>query len=234
MNDEPDISKVAALLGDATRARICLALCDGRPLPAGELALRACASAQAASNHLAKLRADGLVRVEATSRCRYYSLAGAEVARAIEALALVSPATPRSSASLSQANALRRARTCYDHLAGILAVGLAEAMVARRWLVISGANFEVLSEGVRRLATLGVDTTALRHARRAFALVCEDWSERRPHLAGSLGAALLERLVGLGWIRRQPRTRAVRLTPTGYHGLKDALGYPAQEWSEGD
>jgi len=225
MDNEPNISTIAALLGDPTRSRICLALCDGRPLPAGELALRACASAQATSNHLAKLRDEGLVTVEATSRCRYYRLAGAEIARAIEALAIVTPAPPMRSVSVARADALRNGRTCYDHLAGILGVGLAEAMVERGWLVVSGANFEVLSKGVTAFASLGIDTASIRKEQRSFALVCVDWSERRPHIAGGLGAALLERLIGLGWVRRQPRSRAVSLTPSGYQGLTNTLGY---------
>jgi DNA-binding transcriptional ArsR family regulator len=227
MDDEPDISRVAALLGDPSRARICMALCGGRPLPAGELALRAYVSAQAASNHLAKLRAGGLVTVEATSRCRYYRLASPEVASAIEALAVLGTARPGSSASVARADALRSARMCYDHLAGQLGVGIVDAMIERDWVAVSGANFEFLPEGERGLAGLGVVVADVRRSRRAFALVCTDWSERRPHMAGALGAALLERLVALGWVRRQPRTRAVRLSPAGYHGLKDALGFSA-------
>jgi DNA-binding transcriptional ArsR family regulator len=225
MDDEPDISQIAAMLGDPSRAKICLALCDGRPLPAGELALRACVSAQTASNHLAKLRARGLIAVEATSRCRYYRLATPEVARAIEALALVAPVRRSTTSSVAKANALRAARTCYDHLAGLLGVRLTTAMEERRWLQRSGTNFIVTEEGQRGLVDFGIDLGSVRRARRAFALVCVDWSERRPHLAGGLGAAVLARLLSLKWLERLPRTRAVRLTAAGWIGLRDQFGF---------
>src|SRR5262245_16712059 len=190
MDGEPDISGVAWLLADPSRAAICLALCGGRPVAAGELALRAGISAPAASNHLAKLLAGRRVTVESLGRSRLYRLASPDVARVIGALALVAPARREfGPPSPSKAEAFRFARTCYDHLAGRLGVALADAMVRQGWLGRSRGEFLVTKAGRVGLADLGIDVGRVKQARRAFARPGADWRERPPHRAGAPGAA---------------------------------------------
>jgi len=208
-----DVSPVAALLGDPARARIAQALHDGRALPAGELARRAGVSASTASEHLARLVEGGLLAVERTGRHRYFRLAGSEVAHAIEALAAIAPPAPvRSLREASIGDALAEARTCYDHLAGKLGVQITNALLERGALIDVADGFAPGEDIDAALATLGVEDLS---ARRPFALRCIDWSERRPHVAGALGAAICERAFEAGWIERLPTSRAVRVTAAG-------------------
>lgn len=225
MNADVNIAAVAALIADPTRAAFLDELLDGRALPAGELAHRAGVTASTASTHLARLVEGGLVVVERSGRHRYFRLAGASVARALEALAAVAPLKPVR--SLRQSNisaALRSGRTCYDHLAGVLGVQLTQALVDSGSLSVVEGNFVLTDAGAERLAAFGVDLPAVKRSRRAFAPCCLDWSERRHHLAGALGAALLHRLLELGWIARTESSRAVKLTPAGQNGLKAEFG----------
>lgn len=228
MDRLPQIGSVAALIGEPARAAILVNLWDGRALSAGELAARAEVSAATASVHLAKLVAGGLLAVEARGRHRFYRLAGCAVAEAMEALAALAPAGESpATADRFEREALaelRFARTCYDHLAGWLGVAIAEAMLARRFLVEAGDGFAVTAGGEAWFAGLGVDVAGARRARRAFARGCVDWSERRPHLAGALGAALAARLFDLGWVERVAGERTVRLTRTGRGALGRELG----------
>ena len=221
---DADLSQVADLM-TAHRATILLALIGGRPLSAGQLAERAGISPPLASSHLAKLLDGGLVTVEQRGRERHYRLAGPHVAEAIEAMLTLAP--QRSATSLRESTrgrAIRLARTCYDHLAGEVGVSIHDALAAQRLLDIDGDGAYRLTEpGERRLADLGLDVPALRAGRRAFARPCLDWTERRPHLAGGLGAGLAARLFELEWVTRLPGTRAVRLTEPGRTGLRDAL-----------
>lgn len=233
METNPRIGSVAALIGEPARAAILVSLWDGRALSAGELAARAEVSTATASAHLAKLVAGGLLAVEARGRHRFYRLAGGAVAEAMEALAVLAPPGERIAApdpfereALAE---LRFARTCYDHLAGWLGVAIAEAMLARRFLIEAGDGFAPTASGEAWLAALGVDVAAARRARRAFARGCLDWSERRPHLAGALGAALAVRLFALGWVERVAGERTVRLTGTGRGALRRELGVRAGE-----
>jgi DNA-binding transcriptional ArsR family regulator len=224
---EPDVAGTAALIGDPSRAAMLTALLGGVARPAGELARHAHVSPQTASAHLAKLVAGGLVRMTTAGRHRYFTLADASVARALEALALVAPPPrdrnlgPKGGFELRR---LQRARTCYDHLAGALGVGVTAALVERQYLDFHGDGYEVTPEGEGWLGGLGVDCARLRAGRRAFARACLDWSERRPHLAGALGAALAARLFELAWIARVDRTRAVATTPDGRRALRRELG----------
>jgi DNA-binding transcriptional ArsR family regulator len=225
MDADARIAPVAALVADATRSTILWALCDGRALPACELALRAGVTAPTISYHLDRLISGGLVAALRQGRHRYYRLADPGVVRILEALATVAPpAQARTFREGQTGKALRFARSCYDHLAGRLGVEITEALVARGCLVPSDQDFVVTAEGERLLSRLGVDVAAARGMRRRFARACLDWSERRHHLAGALGAVFLERLFVLQWIERTPASRAVRLTDGGRRALRERLG----------
>jgi DNA-binding transcriptional ArsR family regulator len=220
-----DIAAAAALIGDAARAAMLVALADAPALPAGELARRARITPPTASSHLAKLESGGLVTVERNGRHRYFRLADPTVAAALEALALIAPRREvRSLGDADAGAALRRARTCYDHLAGVAGVELLAALVRRRALRRDGDEYRLLRHGERLLSSIGVDLAAAEAARRSFARPCLDWSERRYHLAGALGAALTSRLLDLGWLARRPRTRAVTITEAGRAGLRETFG----------
>lgn len=223
--DGPAVASVAGLIGDPSRAAMLTALLGGVARPAGELARRAGISPQTASVHLARLVEGGLVRVTTSGRHRYFVLAGPAVARALESLALIAPAAePESAGAGFELRRLQRARTCYDHLAGSLGVAVTESLVERGCLDAHGEAYEVTADGDAWLRRLGVVPEDLRHGRRAFARACLDWSERRPHLAGALGAALTARLFELGWITRLDGTRAVEPTPPGRRALRSELG----------
>lgn len=220
------VAAVAELMGEPARAAILIALADGRALPAGELARAASVSAQSASGHLSKLVAGGLLSVQSEGRHRYYRMSGPEVAHALEALGAISTVSPRPGAPRPREGlALYNLRSCYDHLAGRVAVDIARVLEASR--VIRGhgeRDYELCPGGPEWFAALGVDTDALAGSRRSFARRCLDWTERRPHLAGALGAALCSRLLSLGWLARLPRTRALRITHRGASELASRFG----------
>jgi DNA-binding transcriptional ArsR family regulator len=242
---EVDIAPVAALMADRARATMLIALLDGRPLAASELARLAAVSAPTASAHLAKLLDGGLVTAIRQGRHRYYQLGGHDVALAIEALSQIGPPTPvRSLKQSRQAAALAEARTCYDHLAGRVGVLLLDGMLREGLLTevsntlrnkgaasgepakdMASVRYQVTTSGVATLAPFSINIDALRATRRRFATACLDWTQRRPHLGGSLGAAITTRLFELGWIERGPRTRSVRVTPEGREGLVMTFGW---------
>lgn len=217
----PNIANIAALIADPARAAILDALLDGRAWTATELSLEAGVTPQTTSSHLAKLLDGGMVRVAKQGRHRYYRLAGPEVAHILETLAVVAGGrkAPRS-AGQAEAAKLRHARTCYDHLAGQLGVGLVRAMVAQRVLKPETEDFAVTRKGEDFLRGLGIDLAAARAKRRAFARQCIDWSEREPHLGGALGAALAARCFDAGWLRRVRASRRVEVTPAGARELE--------------
>jgi len=217
MAHEIDIAAVGALLADPGRAAMLAELMGGHPLAAGELARRAALTPSGASNHLRQLRAGGLVAATADGRNRFYRLANAEVAHALEALGRVAPSLePRGLKAAQRNEAIAQARTCYDHLAGRLGVELTRSLVARRHLRNAENGFTVGPSGARWFADeLQIDVEPLRAARRAFALRCIDLTERRPHLAGALGAALAGAFLELGYGRRLSGTRALRPTSDG-------------------
>jgi DNA-binding transcriptional ArsR family regulator len=241
-----DISAVAALMADPTRARILTALTDGRALPASVLASEAGVTASTTSEHLARLLEGGLVDVERSGRHRYYELANDQVAAAIESLAALAPQLPVTSLRAStRAASMRRARTCYDHLAGRLGVAVTEALVRRRALIrtdgVSGTErspddplastmpvhpYRLGAEADGIFSRLGVDVAALPggDSRRPLLRFCVDWSEQRHHLAGALGAGLLDRMLAAEWVRRSASSRSVELTPEGRQALADVLG----------
>lgn len=214
---DADIAPVAALIADPTRAAILTALLDGRALAAGELARLSGVSAATASAHLAKLLDGHLVDVVRQGRHRYYRLAGHEVAEVLEVLARLGTRPPvRSLRQSRQARMLEEARTCYDHLAGRAGVGLLDGLRANDYL----HGQELTGRGERVMVDLGVDLDHVRGSRRRFAPECLDWTERRAHLGGALGAALTSALLERGWYKRGTTPRAVILTETGKEGLE--------------
>jgi DNA-binding transcriptional ArsR family regulator len=225
MSQLPSVAGVASLIADPARASMLIALVDGRALPAGELAYAAGVTAQTASSHLAKLLDGGLVAVESEGRHRYYRLAGAQVAQALEQLAAIRPAEPARRKVLSpQGRELRFARCCYDHLAGQLGVAATRALEERRFIVAAEEKrFEVSPAGAAWFGGLGVDVAALKPTRRGLARRCLDWTERTHHLAGPLGAAFMNTLCASGWLRRSRRSRIVHLTPARPRGSACAL-----------
>lgn len=223
-NGEADVAAVAALIADRARASMLDALMDGGSCTAGELAARAGVAPSTASGHLSRLRSGGLVVYEVHGRERRYRLSSPAVATALEALSQVAPLQAvRSLRGADRGEAIRAARTCYDHLAGRLGVGLTEALVHREALVVRDTSYDLTASGAETMASLGVDVDAARSGQRAFARACLDWTERRPHLAGALGAALADALLASGWLRRRPNDRALTVTPGGRTGLR-ALG----------
>lgn len=228
MNGQADIASVGFLLGDDARAAMLLTLLGGEAVPAGELARRAGVSPSGASAHLRRLREGGLITQERIGRHRYFRLASPELAEALESLARVAPVRPASSLRESETTqALKRARTCYDHLAGELGVALADALVERKLLTRSDEAFALTRDGAAWLGSLGVDLAVVGRSRRSFARACIDWSERRPHLAGALGAAVCDLFFARVWIRRLPGGRAVAVTEDGRAWLARELGVSA-------
>jgi DNA-binding transcriptional ArsR family regulator len=222
--DGSDLARVAGLFADPARARILRTLIDGTLRPAGELAFAANISAQSASAHLAKLVEGGLLELKAQGRHRYFRIANPEVADAVESLGslgeALQPRAPRAPAiPRATPPQFLRARTCYDHLAGDTAVQVCGAMVNARWLAAEDRDFRLTPLGEERLAALGVDLEAALHKRRAFARACVDLTQRRPHIGGALGAALLDMYFERGWILRMRRSRAVSITPKGSEGF---------------
>jgi DNA-binding transcriptional ArsR family regulator len=217
------LADVAALLADRTRARFCTAMLDGRAWTARELGALAGVAASTTSEHLSQLVAGGLLVERRQGRHRYVQLASPEVAEMIEDLAARAPAIPAPVGlrAVSASEALARARTCYDHLAGRLGVAVTEALVARG--VLADAYGLVLTE--RGLAWFRDQLDFSPHpSRRPLTRACLDWTERRSHLAGQAGAHLRTRFVQQGWISARPGGRAVRLTPDGRRGLHELLG----------
>ncbi len=244
MPGDADIAKIGALVAEPARARILLALGDGRALPASVLSDEAGVTPSTTSAHLGKLLDGGLLRVERHGRHRYFRLAGPEVAELIEALARLSPAASvRSLKQGTKAQAVRYARTCYDHLAGMLGTSLMRAMLDRRLLTGGDGVFDPVAARADRLAApgfdldyrlterglddlhaFGIDLESLRSRRRPLIRYCVDWSEQRHHLAGGLGAAIAERMFELGWISPARRSRAVHISDDGYRGLRERFG----------
>ena len=223
----PNIATPAALIGDPARAAMLTALADGTARPAGELAEIAGLSRPAASAHLARLVDGGLLAVEQEGRHRYYSLADARVAAVLEELArLAGPPAPLAAPRTPAARGLRFARSCYDHLAGELGVALADAMIREGALrPDEGKRLAITRRGRDRFAaTFGIDTGALDPGRHGIACRCLDWTERRWHLGGPLGTAMLERMCDRGWIVRSEGTRGIALTRPGAAALDREFG----------
>jgi DNA-binding transcriptional ArsR family regulator len=240
------VAAVASLYAEPARAKVLLALSDGRSLPASRLATEAGVSPQATSGHLHRLLEAGLVTVEPSGRHRYYRISGPDVTAVLEALARIAPARPvRSLREGNRASALRAARTCYDHLAGRLGVAVTEALLERNALItLDGEPDNRRREGDRLsapltrhpyelgpaadevLGSIGIEVAALRRpgGRRPLLRACLDWTEQRHHVAGRLGAAVATAMFDQGWLIRRPHDRAVKLTEPGQDALRRRLG----------
>lgn len=220
-----DFAAVARLLASPARSAVVDALMGGRALTAGELARIAGVRASTISEHLSQLLDGGLVEAITAGRHRYYHLANPEIAGALEAFSRICPDTPVRSLRQSIADhSLRQARMCYDHVAGALGVTLLDQMRSFGWLTSDVPDFDVTEPGIQALAGIGVDLPGCRRSRRHFARPCLDWSERRPHLAGALGAAIASALLDREWLRRAGTGRGVEVTAKGQHGLCGTFG----------
>ncbi len=221
MDANLNIAPIGALIGAPARAAMLMALMDGRLLPASELAFQARISPQAASAHLSKLAEGGLMAVEIYGRHRYYRLANAEVGQVIESMmTFAAPVQLRAFPEREALKQLRRARSCYDHLAGKLGVALTHALINHGLLEENpGSDFTLTVAGEDWLQKAGIDPHTLKKQRRAFARRCLDWSERRYHLGGALGSAIMGQLFESGWITRTRKSRALRITDIGRREL---------------
>jgi DNA-binding transcriptional ArsR family regulator len=223
-----ELAEVARLIGEPARASMLDALLGGGWLAAGELSAAAGVSRATGSEHLARLLDGGLVVARRHGRHRCFALADRDVAAALEALGTLTTSRPRvrSLRDATKLDGLRAGRTCYDHLAGRLGVAMTDGFLGRGWLAEADGGWAVTAAGERGFAELGVNLVALRAARRPLTRRCLDWTERRDHLAGGLGAAVALRLQEMGWTTSLPRSRAVRLTGTGRGALHELLGVP--------
>ena len=221
------VSRIAAAIGEPARTRMLLSLMDGRARTSTELAMLAEVTPSTASVHLNRLREEKLVMVSAQGRHRYYSLEGRSVARVLEGLSVLGgrsgqpfvPNTPEP---------LRKARACYDHMAGALAVTLHDHFLREEWLFSNPQGrpqtYDVSSQGAKKLASIGIDVAQVRELRRRFAYGCLDWSERRPHIAGALGAALLKHALARKWVNREMNSRILAITRLGEREIFARLG----------
>ncbi|MGH8193577.1 MAG: ArsR/SmtB family transcription factor [Woeseiaceae bacterium] len=220
------VSGVAAAIAEPARTRMLYCLMDGRARTSTELAIVAEVSPSTASAHLARLKEQRLVTVLAQGKHRYYSLESASVAAALEALTVVAGGS-RDRFVPNTPTRLRAARTCYDHMAGAVAVSLHDRFVELGWLANDSAGdnaYDLTRDGAQALEDLGVDIEASRALRRRFAYACLDWSERRPHIGGAVGAALLKIALARRWVVKDLDSRALRVTPTGRRELRARFG----------
>ncbi|HEY9760658.1 MAG TPA: winged helix-turn-helix domain-containing protein [Oculatellaceae cyanobacterium] len=223
MNPEPIITATAALIADPARTSMLMMLMDGRAYPAGELACAAGVTAQTASSHLAKLLAGGLVEVETEGRHRYYRLAGPHIVATLKRLASVSPTyIVRRKSPDPEANHLRFARTCYDHLAGRLGVAIAKAMFSRNYFSnVEGKTLIVTASGAEWFRSRGLDIGQIEPGRHGIARRCLDWTEREHHIAGPLGTQFFILSCTAGWFHRPIGSRVVEITPKGWSALNE-------------
>ncbi len=228
MKAGPDIALVASLLGDPARANMLTALMSGRALTASELASEAGVTPQTASAHLAKLQQGRLVVQRKQGRHRYYQLTGDDIAEVLEGLmGLAARVGHLRTRTGPKDPALRRARVCYDHLAGDFGVRLFDLLQSRGHVAVDGETVEITEAGRAFAAEFGIDLAAIGGKRRPLCKACLDWSNRRNHLAGALGAALLARIYALGWARREPDSRVVTFSPEGEKAFAEAFGSAA-------
>jgi DNA-binding transcriptional ArsR family regulator len=221
-----NLVEVAALVGDTARATMLAGLMGGQSLTGSELATLAGVSRSTASEHLGKLVAARLVTLSKKRRFHYYRIASPLVAKMLESIKAVAAieVPPRYQPHSAADEALRFARTCYDHIAGRLGVAIADALTAHGHIVLNADGGELSETGQELLARIGADLSAASCGRRIFLRPCLDWSERRFHLAGHVGAEICRRSLDLRWFQREQGTRALRLTAAGRRGLREALG----------
>ena len=225
MTEGPYIAEAAALMDDPARANMLGALLGGRAMTAAELGIEAHVAPSTASGHLAKLVNGRLVSVTANGPHRYFRLASPSVARVLEELmSLAIDGPPRHRPKSGCGEAMARARTCYDHLAGKLGVAIADSLGARNRIVLNDDGGVVTPSGLAFLEDFGADLNPSRGSRRAYCRTCLDWSERRWHIGGTVGAAIASRSFELGWTERQRASRAVSVTPAGTRAFRELFG----------
>lgn len=225
MEDEPDIARIGNLIGDPSRANMLSALMSGKALTASELANEAGITQQTASSHLAKLVNGGLATPRRQGRHKYFTLAGADIAGALEVLMGVAAASGHLRTRIGPKDeSLRQARVCYNHLAGTMATHLFDRLLAGGRLASTDGGLILTAKGEAFFRDFGIELAPLRARRSPLCKECLDWSERRSHLAGSLGRAFLERIETLGWARRDMTSRAVRFTPKGKQRFTQLIG----------
>jgi|SRR5262245_14165610 len=224
---DPDVSAIAAAIGEPARARILYCLVDGSARTSTDLSVVGGVSPSTTSVHLDRLKMAGLVNVRVQGKHRFYSLASRDVAAALEGLSVLAGGA-RAPAVPTPGNRLRLARTCYDHVAGALGVSLHDGLKSRGWLSIRSKSksklYELTPAGTSELQGLGVDIEATRALRRRFAYACLDWSERRPHLGGALGAALLAVALKRKWVLQDLDCRALTVTDLGRREMSSRFG----------
>lgn len=216
MKEGPDIAHIAALIGDPARANMLTALMSGKALTVSELAEEAGVTIQTASSHLSKLDHGGLLRPRKQGRHKYFALANDDVAHVLEGLMGLAAGSGHLRKRTGPKDAeLRQARVCYNHLAGDMGTQMFDSMKAQGYLVLMGEELDLTESGAAFVAKLDIDLKALRHARVPLCRECLDWSERRSHLAGSLGRAFLSRFEELSWARRDRKSRVVSFSRIG-------------------
>jgi DNA-binding transcriptional ArsR family regulator len=224
MREEPDIARIASLVGDPARANMLTALMDGGALTASELALEAGVTMPTASSHLAKLVEGGLLTLQRQGRHRYYALSGHHVAAMLETISGVAERVgPRRARPGPRDAAMREARICYDHLAGDRGVALYDSLLSRRILALRADTVDIGPKGQAFFDELGIDLPSLSGQRRPLCRSCLDWSVRRSHLAGALGAAMLDKIMEWKWARRDPQSRAILFSPAGKQNFERLL-----------
>lgn len=222
---ENQFSSIAALIGDKARSVMLWYLLDGRAYTATELSICANISSQSASNHLAKMSDANILIVEKQGRHRYYRYANPEIAQVIESMASLIPVSHNhKKPEVTIMNDFTYARTCYDHLAGKLGVMVTNSLLQKGILENTGKNYIISSSGNDWLCSLGIDMEDVKHQKRSFAYQCLDWSERKHHLGGALGASLLSVLLKNDWIRRRKNSREIIVTPIGKRELRKVFG----------
>ncbi|AZE83337.1 Transcriptional regulator, ArsR family [Pseudomonas orientalis] len=229
--NETAISRVAGAIAEPARTRMLCSLMDGHARTSTEMAVIADVSASTASAHLGRLKEDGLIKLHTQGRHRYFSLADAHVAQAIEALMVISRNAQTAFVSTTPTR-LQLARTCYDHMAGSLAVQLHDCFIDSGWLTLPDAGdgmYQLTVEGEKGMTGLGVEIETVRAQRRRFACSCLDWSMRRPHLAGALGAAVLQAVTSRKWVIQDLDSRALALTPKGRKELYVRFGIKVED-----
>lgn len=232
MSTALDMAEVASLIGDVARANILATLLDGRASTALELALAANVTPQTASAHLAKLVEGSLLTVDRQGRHRYFRLASPQVARVLETIMdLAAVTSPRHQRPLRMASDMRRARTCYDHIAGEIGVAITDALLAQGAIILEGEAGEVTPDGHAFFASAGIDLSPGR-SKRIFCRPCIDWSERRPHLGGRVGAAICTACIERGWLARRRNSRVLALTVEGQKALPAVFGPELRIWCE--
>jgi DNA-binding transcriptional ArsR family regulator len=225
MNFDPLVSEVASIISEQSRSTILLTLLDGRKYTVSELALTTKITPQTASFHLSKMQDKGIIKSEKIGRHKYLSIATPEVASILETfLTLTEERKPNSFREVSRLKEIHLARTCYDHLAGRLGVGLTNSLLEKNIINDIGENFELTILGEEFFNSIGIELTPLRRKRRAFTCKCLDWSERKFHLAGALGNSILMYTQEANWVERIPSTRALKITNKGLKGFRGVFG----------